>query len=676
MTTTHVRIFYPADPVGVVPGGIDTFFRGLIKWAPEGLEFSLVGMTTDPQARPVGRWTQCRLGDRTFNFFPVVHVANAGSRSRIPLSVRYCVNVWRHLSTLHTGFDVFDFHRPEPCLLFTADGRPKNMYFHQDPTFVRLDNSDNLWKHLPRLYERLERKAMQSIRSAWCVRGSGVQTLRQRYPTKAENIQFIPTWVDPEIFYPVGASVRQALRSCMAASYQIEEKAKWIVTVGRLDTQKDPLLMLAAFSRLCKLGNCVSWLIVGDGVLRSPLERAVTASGFGNRVHFLGLQPPAAIADVLRAADVYALSSAYEGMPMALLEALGCGLAVVTTDVGEVRRVVTPGINGAIAAERDEESLAAALATVLASTETMGGSPACSAVDAYQPAKVLQAAYENYSNMGSANARMRHAAAVAHAGDTPDRMRRSVVGVPIDLQNCAQASQRLIAWAQAGTSRTVCFVNVHSAVHASHDELHRQALLGADMVVPDGAPIALTLRIKGHKQQRRVDGPDMMLRLCADAQSAGVKIGLFGSTPETLRLLQIELQRLFPALVLGYVHSPPFRELTQVEDQQICADVSESGVGLLFVGMGCPKQEYWIACHRGRIPAVMLGVGAAFEFHAGTVVRAPQWMRENGLEWLHRLLSEPQRLWRRYLFSNSLFLSMSAREAIVRSTKRVWPFKS
>lgn len=675
MTTTHVRIFYPADPVGVVPGGIDTFLRGLIKWAPTDLEFSLVGMTTDPKARPVGRWTRCLVGDRAFNFYPVVHVDDAGSRSTLPLVVRYGLGLWRQLPALRTGFDVFDFHRLEPSLLFVADNRPKNTYFHQDPKIVRLDQSDNLWKHFPRLYEYLERKAMESMRSVWCVRESGVQTLQQRYPAKAERIQFTPTWVDADVFYPVDAATRQALRTRLEGSHQIDGQSQWVVTVGRLDTQKDPLLMLAAFARLCKQGLSISWLVVGDGVLRAPLERAIAVAGLQRRIHFLGLQAPAVIADVLRAADVYALSSAYEGMPMALLEALGCGLPVVTTDVGEVRRVVRAGINGAIAAGHDAVALALALETVLTSTANLSGRPAYAAVEEYQPAKVLKGAYENYHRLGRAGAHMRHAATAAHAGDTPNRMRCSVVGVPIDLQNRLQVSHRLIGWAQAHASRTACFVNVHSAVHASHDELHRQALLGADMVAPDGAPIAFSLRMKGHRQQQRVDGPGMMLQLCSDAQSAAVKIGLYGSTPQTLGLLRTELQDFFPALEVSYMHSPPFRELTDAEDQQVCEDVKRAGVGLLFVGLGCPKQEYWMARHRGRIPAVMLGVGAAFEFHAGTVSRAPEWMREHGLEWLHRLMSQPRRLWRRYLFSNSIFLSMSAREAIMKSAHSMWPFK-
>ena len=155
-----------------------------------------------------------------------------------------------------------------------------------------------------------------------------------------------------------------------------------------------------------------------------------------------------------------------------------------------------------------------------------------------------------------------------------------------------------------------------------------------------------------------------MWLLCADAQAQGVKIGLYGASPTTLQALVENLQNAFPLLDIAYQFSPPFRDLKDDEDDAVCQSIAQAGVGLLFVGLGCPKQEYWLAQHRGRIPAVMLGVGAAFDFHAGTASRAPAWMGDLGLEWTHRLLANPRRLWRRYLISNSMFLGMTAKAAL------------
>ena len=661
----RVRIFYPADPLGVVPGGVDTFLRGLIKFAPPGLAFSLVGMSTDPVARPVGRWTTCQVGTRSFDFFPVVATRNAGGRGRVPLSVSFSAGTWRYMAAVHGGFDVFDFHRIEPSLLFGADGRPKNFFFHNDPQTLRLAASDNLWKHAPRAYEQLERRAMAGMSSAWCVRDSGVVALRQRYPTQSDVIRFIPTWVDPEVFHPVDAAQRHRLRHSRAAALGLDAQQPWVVSVGRLDTQKNPGLMLEVMARLRAQGRDLTWLVVGDGVLRADLEREAAAAGLLDRVRFLGLMPPAEIADWLRACDVYALTSAYEGMPMALLEALGCGLPAAVTDVGEVRRLVTPGVNGAIARGpvlNDAEAFADALVTVIDGAAQMGGAPAFAATAAFRPADVLGPAYDNYRALGAGQRALRLAADSARRSAVADGPRTRAVGIPIDAIDGQTARRRVLAWAHAGESRYVCFVNVHSSVHAARDERHRLVLLGADLAAPDGAPIAWTLGAKAGTRQERVDGPGTMWQLCVEAAAQGVKVGLYGASPETLAALEQALRSALPQLVLGYVHSPPFRELSAAEDDAVCADIKASGIGLLFVGLGCPRQEQWMAAHRGRIPAVMLGVGAAFDFHAGTVSRAPSWMRERGLEWLYRLSTQPQRLGPRYVHTNTLFLAKTARE--------------
>jgi len=661
---TRVRVLYPADPNGVVPGGIDTFIRGLLKWAPEDLRFSLVGMSTDTARRPLNTWTRCALGGgRHYDFNPLVAVANAGGRGRLPLSLRYTAALRRHLQAVTQDVDVFDFHRPEPSLLLAGDTRPKNAYFHQDPADVDQNASDMLWRHMPGLYQRMEAKALAGFDRIWCVRESGVATLRGRYPGAPDRVNFIPTWVDTEVFSPLSAEARAATRAALAQQLDIDPGAHWIITVGRLDTQKDPNMMLEAFARISPRRNVV-WLAVGDGVLRPELERRIAAAGLGRRVHLLGLKPPAEVARLLGAADLFALSSAYEGMPMALLEAQGCGLPVVTTGVGEVRRVVVPGHNGVVAASHQSDAFAAALLQGLDGAASWRGAPALQAIQPYQPATVLAPAYDGYRQLGE---RRRVLVAQARAqADMPQalRPRREVLGVAIDALSRSTARARILAWAQSGESRYVCFSNVHSVVTAGDDPRHRLALAGADMVAADGAPVAWTLRAKGRPGQQRVDGPGTMLRLCAEAETQRIKIGLYGASPATLEALAARLQRRYPKLDIGYLWSPPFRPLSHDEDEAVCEAIRRSGVGLLFVGLGCPKQELWMAEHRGRIPAVMLGVGAAFEFHAGLVSRAPRWMRKAGLEWLHRLSGNPRRLAGRYLMTNSKFLARSGVEAL------------
>lgn len=396
MRMVHVRAFYPADPVGIVPGGVDTFLRGILKFAPDDIRFSLVGMTTDVIARPLSQWTRCTIGEREFDFFPVVAVKASGQRTRFPLSVRYTAATARQLRALTRDFDVFEFHRVEPGLLFLRDPRPKNAFFHQDMAVIHSHRADILWRHLPGLYFWVERRVMAGLSSAWCVRQEGVTAMRRRYPQQAEHIRFIPTWVDTDVFSPPAEDTRDALRLELASEFLIDPAARWIVSVGRLDRQKDPGLLLGSFARLVAEGLDVFWLAVGDGVLRPGLARQVQEAGLASRVRFLGLRAPPYIADLLRAADVFALSSAYEGMPMALLEALGSGLPVATTDVGEVHRVVNPGVNGHIAETADVQSFADCLAKTLLDSSHLRGEAAVQSIQAFRPAQVLAPVYENY----------------------------------------------------------------------------------------------------------------------------------------------------------------------------------------------------------------------------------------------------------------------------------------
>jgi N-acetylglucosaminyldiphosphoundecaprenol N-acetyl-beta-D-mannosaminyltransferase len=243
-----------------------------------------------------------------------------------------------------------------------------------------------------------------------------------------------------------------------------------------------------------------------------------------------------------------------------------------------------------------------------------------------------------------------------------------VLDSTIDNLSWEEAVSRIAGWGRAGQSRYVCICNVHSVVTATLHTEFAQCVEAADMATPDGAPVAWLIRKLGKVVQERINGPDLMWHYCDSATDQGGPIFLYGGSPETLMLLEKNLMNAFPDLRIAGSYSPPFRELTEQEDEEIVARINASGATTVWVSLGCPKQEMWMAAHRGRIHAVMVGVGAAFDYHAGTIRRAPVWMQDRGLEWLHRLLSEPGRLWRRYLVTNSLFIVLAARQAIFRTS--------
>lgn len=231
-----------------------------------------------------------------------------------------------------------------------------------------------------------------------------------------------------------------------------------------------------------------------------------------------------------------------------------------------------------------------------------------------------------------------------------------VLGPRIDAVDWDEALDRIGLWASRREARYVVACNVHSVVTAGQDRALLSAINGADLATADGAPVAWLMRKLGCVRQERINGPDLMWRYFELAAHRRESVFLYGSTTETLRRLVDRVEAEFPGLRVAGTYSPPFRALTPEEDEAVVQQINQSGAQTVWVALGCPKQEVWMAAHRRSIQAVQVGVGAAFSFHAGVARRAPRWMQRHGLEWLHRLLSEPRRLAKRYLVTNTLFV--------------------
>jgi N-acetylglucosaminyldiphosphoundecaprenol N-acetyl-beta-D-mannosaminyltransferase len=214
-------------------------------------------------------------------------------------------------------------------------------------------------------------------------------------------------------------------------------------------------------------------------------------------------------------------------------------------------------------------------------------------------------------------------------------------------------------------ARYIAVTSVHGLMMAQDDPEVAKVLNAADIATPDGMPVVWALRSFGTRQQQRVYGPTLMLELCRDAVTSGARIFLYGGHGDTLKLLVRRLQERFPNLLIAGCYAPPFRPLTEKEDKQVCAQIRDAKADLVFVGISTPKQEKWMHAHREAFPGVtMIGVGAAFDFHAGRTRQAPAWMQRNGLEWLFRLAVEPARLWKRYLLIAPRFLPLWAMQKL------------
>ena len=198
----------------------------------------------------------------------------------------------------------------------------------------------------------------------------------------------------------------------------------------------------------------------------------------------------------------------------------------------------------------------------------------------------------------------------------------SILGVKIHSDDYTTLTDKILSLGSSRKSSYVCVANVHMIMEAYDDPSFRDLVNGAVHVTPDGVPLVWGLRMLGHSGARRVYGPDLVLHICEAASKAGISIGLYGGTSESLTELGHRLKTNWPDLSIGCKIAPPFRPLTEEEDESYTKLINDSGVQILFVGIGCPRQEKWMLAHEGRIPAVMLGVGAAFDFHTGRVAQA------------------------------------------------------
>lgn len=243
----------------------------------------------------------------------------------------------------------------------------------------------------------------------------------------------------------------------------------------------------------------------------------------------------------------------------------------------------------------------------------------------------------------------------ALGSDRPDRV--NVLGVGISAITMADALAQIDGWIATGANRYVCVTGVHGVMESQRDPALRDIHNRAGLVAPDGMPLVWLSWLNGHRYVERVYGPDLMLACCRASVSRGYRHYFFGGAEGVPERLAARLAERFAGLRVAGTSSPPFRELSAAEEQAMIDRITVAHPDIVWVGLSTPKQERWMARYVGRLPVpVLIGVGAAFDFHAGLKRQAPRWMQRSGLEWLFRLANEPRRLGRRYLINNPLFV--------------------
>lgn len=237
-----------------------------------------------------------------------------------------------------------------------------------------------------------------------------------------------------------------------------------------------------------------------------------------------------------------------------------------------------------------------------------------------------------------------------------------IVSLNVNVCTHESAIERVAELVRQQRGGYVCFSTVHMIMESLDNPEYAQKVNAADFVIPDGMPLVWMEKLQGEKGATRVRANDLMIQLCAHAEKNNLSVGFYGGKQSVIDAILERAQKDYPNLKIAYAFSPPFRFLTETEDAEITAEINEKKPDILFMGLGCPKQENWMAAHKDKLKSVMLGVGASFDFFAGNVKESPEWLGKLGLEWLFRLTQEPKRLWRRYLILNPRFIFQAVKQ--------------
>lgn len=385
----RVMLIHPSDPLAVKAGGEEAFIRGFVKHAPDDFRIEQIGITTDPRARPIGRWSDLRIGPTGLRHLPVCFDRDVNAKTRIPLSLRFTWSLARRRVDVRGR--ILLFNRIEPACLFKSAGCPMIGFVHNDIQRRIAAGSDSTWRHVRPFYFRFERRVFFSFDHVYAVSRRTLEFYRDRYPFLTGHVEFLPTWVDTEIFRPPTPAC--GARSRIAAEFAVPASCPWILYVGRLQEQKAPLRLVETLHELRRTHTDAQLLILGDGNLRKRLVARARQLAVAGAVHFLGFHSPERLVDFYGAADAFLLTSNFEGMPRACLEALACALPVVSTNAGEVKSVVRPGESGEVVETPAPADLADALRKVLDDPELYTPARCTASVAAFTPRRVLEPVY-------------------------------------------------------------------------------------------------------------------------------------------------------------------------------------------------------------------------------------------------------------------------------------------
>ncbi len=378
-------MIYSFDPFGPKVGGSGSFLKGIIKNAPPDIDIELVALTSDPGC-PLKRWKDVVLGNKRFKFFPVLFEENENKRNIVPLSFRFTFALKN--CKLDYSRRVLFFNRIEPAVFFKNVPSPKVVVTHNDiEKQIKNRGSEVFWSRMPWAYFAFEKYILGFMSHVYTVSQNTVEFYKKAYPYLAGKITFLPTWVDDSIFKPTDvpkASIRRELGYA-----EVDTNGKWVLFVGRLQEQKAPMRLIDTFKAYCQEDPNSRLIIIGEGNMRLNVEKYVKQSGLQQQVILCKSIQQEKLVKYYQSADALLLTSNFEGMPVCVLEALGCGLPVVSTRVGEVPLVIKNGYSGEVVEGFEPIPIAQALKKVLDNPKVYHRENCLRSVALYTPQQVL-----------------------------------------------------------------------------------------------------------------------------------------------------------------------------------------------------------------------------------------------------------------------------------------------
>lgn len=387
-----ISIIFPSDPFGIKVGGSESFIHDVIKFAPAEFEIEFIGITIDKKERPVKKWIRCHLGPKELKLYPIYFVKDENKKIGIPLSLPF--TFFLALSGIDFRGRILIFNRIEPALALMHMRTPKIGFVHNDiKQQIGTKGSEVLWSKFPWLYFKIEGFIFKSLDRVYTVSRATVEFYRKRYSAQKEKFFFLPTWSDKKIFFPVRENKSSLREEAYFSSRFLPADKKWLLFVGRMQKQKAPLRLIDTFFEYHKKDTDSCLIIIGGGDLRNDVEEYTKRFNLEKNVFFLGSIPKTDLARFYRASDVLVLTSNFEGMPLCILEAMGCGLPVVSTNVGEVSSIVKNNFSGEVVDTFLPNDIAQAIKKVIDHPEVYSRDNCVNTVIPYAPEKVLESFY-------------------------------------------------------------------------------------------------------------------------------------------------------------------------------------------------------------------------------------------------------------------------------------------